>query len=568
MKKTVKGLQLILGYLGIFLIFESVIPLFPLVMLFFYPKEWQVFLDFVIPSVVSLGIGLALFFAFFKGKEKARLGKREDALLLVLLWIAAIVIGAFPFFLSQFGPLNFNNPEASLGMSYPESFFEATSGLTTTGLTVFPQKAYLDGVISSVGGIDSCSTYPFAHMFLFHRAWLQFLGGVGLVLIVTSIISNKTTFKLYFAEGHTDQAVPNLVKSAKLILIVYAGWIILGSLALWLAGMPPFEAICTSMCCLATGGFATRSSSIYWFSNNMPQGNVTNLLYSVPSAIGIEIITCILMIAGAINFLLHIFFIRGRFKDFFGDIEIKLMFGLLIFSTLLTSVSAFELYDEGAGLDFLTSLRYGAYFSVTSLTTSGFANFPSVLKLGPVCIFIGWVLMTIGGGMGSTAGGIKQYRIGILGKEFFWFFKYHDSSSKTINPHPHKRFGEVKEVKEGTVKEALNFTVIVLCFFFTGAVAMMFLPKLDGLNSTSWFQRCFYEFMNAFSSEGMSMMAYTEYKALQPTAYVAMLWILTTGMFFGRLEITPIIFAGSRLFVTPVVEYRKRRKKEKMRQSI
>ena len=560
-KAPAKGFRLIFGYLGLFLAFEGVVILFPLLTLIFYPGEWKVLLDFIIPAVFDIGIGILLYKLLVSGREKMRFKPKEDAVLLVLIWVGAILSGALPFFLSQFSWLNFGDAEASLGMSFSESFFEATSGFTTTGLTLFPQKAYLDGMISSPLGVDSCSGYGYAHVFLFHRAFMQFIGGVGLVLLVTSIIASRQNFKLYFAEGHNDQIVPNLAKSAKIIFFVYTGWVVAGSLGLWLAGMPPFEAVCTSMGCLATGGFSTRAESIYFFSKMMPQGEISNLSYTVNSGIGIEAISCVLMLAGATSLVLHTFALRGKFKEFFGDIETVFALSLFVIGVAVCTLSITYLYEDGTGLDFLSSLRYGTYFTISSMTTSGFANFPSIFKLGPVCFFMGWILMTIGGGMGSTSGGLKQYRVGILGKEFYWFLRYHDTSDRTISPRVVRRLGVVKEVDESAVKEARNYTLLVLVVFAVGSLSLMFLPKLPDLSQGEWFQRCFYELMNGFTSNGVSMMDYVGYKAAQPLAYRGFIWILTSAMFFGRLEILPIIFALWRIFIDPIREMRLNAKK-------
>ena len=89
----------------------------------------------------------------------------------------------------------------------------------------------------------------------------------------------------------------------------------------------------------------------------------------------------------------------------------------------------------------------------------------------------------------------------------------------------------------------------------------MFLPKLPDLTQGEWFQRCFYEFMNGFTSNGISMMDYVGYKAAHPLAYNGFIWIETMAMFFGRLEILPIIFALWRFFVDPIREMRLNAKK-------
>ena len=169
--------------------------------------------------------------------------------------------------------------------------------------------------------------------------------------------------------------------------------------------------------------------------------------------------------------------------------------------------------------------------------------------------------MTIGGGMGSTSGGLKQYRVGILGKEFYWFLRYHDTSDRTISPRVVRRLGVVKEVDESAVKEARNYTLLVLVVFAVGSLSLMFLPKLPDLSQGEWFQRCFYELMNGFTSNGVSMMDYVGYKAAHPLAYRGFIWILTSAMFFGRLEILPIIFALWRIFIDPIREMRLNAKK-------
>ena len=126
-KAPAKGFRLIFGYLGLFLAFEGIVILFPLLMLIFYPGEWKVFLDFLVPAAFDIGLGILLYKLLVAGREKMRFRPKEDAVLLVIIWIAAILSGAFPFFLTKFSWLNFGDANASLGMSFSESFFEATS---------------------------------------------------------------------------------------------------------------------------------------------------------------------------------------------------------------------------------------------------------------------------------------------------------------------------------------------------------------------------------------------------------------------------------------------------------
>lgn len=562
-RKAVTGLRLILGYFGLFLIFEGLVTLVPLIMILFYRSEWQVYLDFLIPSGAAVAAGFLLYLVFIAGRERGRLGKRDDALLLVLLWLAAIVLGAMPFYLTQFPSLNNGNAALNLDMSFTECIFEATSGYTTTGVSALPSQVFLDSVEADLAAEKEAYASP--HIFLFHRAWMQFVGGIGLVLLVTSLISSKNNLRLYFAEGHNDQVVPNLARSAKLIFAVYAGWILAGSLALWLCGMPYFEALCHSISGLATGGFSTRTSNIYYFFVNMPLGLVSNGVYVVRDSLGIELVSCVLMIAGATNFLLHTFLIRFRFKDFFGDIEIKFLCCLLIVATALLTVTTVYLYSGPSvqgngltqdGLDWGTSFRWSLYLTCTAISTTGFANFPSIAALGGFAIFMGFLLMTIGGGVGSTAGGIKQYRVALLFKKWGWSVRYKYSDKKTLNPSVVQRCGERKEISEEDVSEARNYALLVLLFFAIGALVLLALPDY----SISYFYQYFYEFMNCFSSEGLGMIDYAAYKAGADTAwaYPILLWTLSGAMFFGRLEIMPIIYAGQHVLIDPFISLKRK----------
>lgn len=563
MKKLSSGFPLILGYLGLFLVFEGIVILCPLITLAFYPGEWQGFLNFLLPSIVAIVLGLTLYFIFGYKKEKGRFKKNEDALLLVLIWVFAILLGALPFYLTNFSFFNFNNENLNLGMTFSESVFESVSGYATVGLTVLPSKAYLSVDEVNKVMLDECLTYGAAHLFLFHRAWLQFIGGIGLILIVTSVISNKNYFRLYFAEGHNDKVVPNLAKSAKIIFLIYTGWVIFGSFALWLSGMTPFDAICHAMCALATGGFGTRALGIYTYSLY----STFNGLYSVSNPIAIETVLIILMLAGATNFLLHTFLLRGKLKEYLKDMEVHMMFLSFIIFSFVASFSITFLYDGGLdgvseGLDYATSLRYSFFLCATSLSTTGFNNFPEVRSLGEVGVFIGWLLMTVGGNAGSTAGGIKEYRVGLLFKEFGWSIKYRNQSKKTLSPRVIYHLGEEKEVDPNAVNEARNYTVLNLSLFVIGALAMMFFPGVS-------FEDAFNEFMTGFTGTGLGYMNLYAYRISHPLAsYHGILWILSIGMFLGRLEILPAFYAFCRVFVDPIENIIEKKKRAKINREV
>src|SRR5574344_1841924 len=157
-KQTVKGYKLIFGYLGIFLIIIGIILLLPLLLLPFLPlfgadqfvKNAQYWYAFVIPGAGSILIGLALYFLLIFHKKKSQLGKHQDSLLLVLLWLCATLIGSIPFIFR--------------GFDFTQALFESTSGFSSTGLTVF----------TSVELNPSWDGY---YIFVLYRSLLLFFGG-------------------------------------------------------------------------------------------------------------------------------------------------------------------------------------------------------------------------------------------------------------------------------------------------------------------------------------------------------------------------------------------------------
>ena len=156
-----------------------------------------------------------------------------DAVLLVAIWLSAVFIGALPFFLADklvVGPAD----RAQLSMSFSEAVFESVSGFSATGYSVTREANFLAGI--EVPLDDAYYASSCAHIFLFYRALTQFFGGVGLVLIVTSAISDRYGLKLFFAEGHNDRLLPNLAKTAKVTFSIYCGIILLGSFVLWRNG--------------------------------------------------------------------------------------------------------------------------------------------------------------------------------------------------------------------------------------------------------------------------------------------------------------------------------------------
>ncbi len=330
------GVRLLAGYLGLFLVMIGFIMLLPLFMIVVFPGEWRAWASFVVPGGGAILIGSLLYFFCLFRTDKGKLGKHQDIILLVLLWVMALVVGAFPFFLNQYFV-----PGAT-SYTYLEGLFESTSGFTTTGLTIF--QDYLD-MAPAQADTNAWLETNSPHIFIFYRSVCHFFGGVGLVLVASSAISDSQGMKLYSAEGHTDKLLPNLKKSARLILTIYAGYIVLGTLGLWLFGMDWFDALQHSVAALATGGLSSRSTSLYYFLNPENIANYQTVYGNLSSGcafsslsgfngitpintIGMEVVTLISMLLGATCFMLHVELFTLKWKQFFRDVEIHLVIHL------------------------------------------------------------------------------------------------------------------------------------------------------------------------------------------------------------------------------------------------
>lgn len=524
-RKFGAGYRLIFGYLSLFVSFAGLMLLLPLIMLIFYPEEYACYKSFLIPGAISIVVGLLLSFVLMKGEEKARLGKHQDSVLLCLIWILTVLLGSLPFYLSQF----FYPEIEVIKMSFSESVFESVSGFAAAGFTV--SRNLLDAEVAY--GLNTFSP----HVYLFYRALTQFFGGIGLVLVVASAVSDRYGMKLFYAEGHNDRLLPNLAKTAKITFSIYCLIIALGTLGLWMSGMDAFEALCHSMTGMATGGFSTRSTGFYYFESSAYIGNGI-FTYNPIAA---EIVTCIIMLLGATSFLLIYNLLRGKVKNFFKDCEIRFACFILIFFILSASIMCMYEFDYASSsidgpISYFTSLRYSAFQIISCLTTTGFGNVPNIAYLGPGVIYLSILAMIIGGGVGSTAGAIKQYRVVIILKELKWSIKYKLTPRRQLYPHNVTRAGKTVEVTPEVFKDASLYASLYIVVLFVLSLALVFLPNISITDSI-------YEVSSALSGTGNSILDFLAYKANNTLyCYDILLWILSLAMLLGRLEIMPFYY--------------------------
>ena len=474
-RKVIESYQVALGYIGVITMIIGGIVLLPLLVLFAYPQEWGYAANFIIPAAIAFFAGLCLSL-LLRGEKRQQLTLRQDTVIVISVWLSAVFFSALPFMLSK--QLNFT-----------QAIFEAVSGWTTTGLSV----------------VDVTVT---PKIYLLHRSIMQFFGGVGIVLVMISALSGTYGMRLYNAEGHSDKLLPNLAKSARIIMSIYAGYVMAGTILYVIFGMPLFDAINHSIAALSTGGFSTQADSIGAYK-------------SLP----IELITIILMLLGTTNFAAHLLLLQGKFKNFFRIGEIRFMLVLLGFAIpIVAFVSLNGMYGSVS-----QGLRIAAFELVSALTTTGFSTV-TYNDWPPFAVFFMIIFMLIGGGTGSTAGGLKQNRIYVMGKAFFWnltksFLPEHIVKERFI----YRPEGKVY-IEEKHISEALNYAFVYMVLYFLGVAIML----AYGYS----LQDSLFEFASAIGTVGLSI------GVTGPSIPPVVLWTETVGMFVGRLEIYVVFIAG------------------------
>lgn len=454
------------------------ILLLPVILIPFFPEEYNQIWSFLIPSFFSFLIG-RLLYSKRNNNKKVILTLHEGGIIIVISWLAVIFFSALPFIISK--ELNFSN-----------AIFESVSGWTTTGLSM----------------VDVANT---SHLFLFWRSLMQFVGGAGIAVIILSSIIGPLGPGLYNAEGHSDLLIPNIIKSTRLIITIYLGYTLSGTILYIIAGMSWFDAINHSMAALSTGGFSTKVESIGGFNNIL-----------------IEFITIILMILGNINFAAHYLLFKRKFKDFFKISEIR--FGALLLGCLIPIAACFSLVNIYGSLP--KALRISIFELTSALSTTGFSTV-NYLKWGSFPLFLLIILMLIGGGAGSTAGGIKQYRVMLIFKSMIWNIKrYGKPRNFKSKYYIYRPEGKVFLTKNHFI-ETTNYVTLYIFAYIVGVIII----TINGYS----LKDAMFEFASTLGTVGLSV------GITSPTAPLSVTWTQIIGMIFGRLEFFVIFYSFTRI---------------------
>lgn len=451
----------------------------PLLVLPFYPQEARYAYCFFVPALGSVILGLLLCLFLKKEEEEGlqwQYTMRTGSLTVVFAWMFAFLVGGTPFLLSE-------------QLTYIQCVFEAVSGWTTTGLSV----------------VDVTRT---PHIFLFHRGFMQFCGGLGFVMMMVMFIQGKQSVNLYNAEGHTDRLMPNLAKSARAIFCMYTSFLAVGTGAYMVYGMNPLDSIVHAMCALSTGGFSNQADSIGAYQ-------------SFP----IEIITIILMVIGTTNFAVLLLLVKRKFKQAWRVSEMRFLALLLVISVPLTAVTLFAKLYMSIG----ESVRQSLFNVVSALSTSGFSTM-SYQDWPVVSVGIMIILMLIGGGIGSTAGGIKLTRVYLMFRFAGDIVKKRVSPSRRVRALYYYRAQGKAPINQNLILDTTGYVFCYFLIFLTGSLLLT-------LTADCSLMEAMFEFSSSLGTVGLSI------GLTGPSTGAATLIVEITGMVLGRLEIFIVLIA-------------------------
>ena len=435
--------------------------------------------SFISASFITIFIGVLFILANLEKEFKLNL--RQTFLFSSLAWIMVAVFGSLPFLLSK------------QDFSFSEAFFESMSGITTTGATIISD---LDNSPRSI---------------LLWRAIMQWLGGIGIVVMAITILPLLKVggMQLFKMEGpdSTEKILPRTIEVATIIISTYIILTLLCGFFYWIFGMNIFDSVSHAMTTIATGGFSTHNESIGFFKSS-----------------NIEIVASIFIVLGSIPFISYLKFIRGNRKIFFNDVQIKGLIYLLIISIIIMFLYLLLINYESNLFD---KIRISSFNVISILSGTGYVTDDFGLW-GKFSLIFFLLLMFIGGCAGSTACGIKIFRLQML------LIFLQNQIKKIISPN------SVIITKYNNQKISDNFINSVIIFIFTFLFIFLLIAMLlsiSGLDFITSISGAASSISNVGPGLGDVIGPNGNYKDIPDISK----WILSIGMLLGRLELFAVL---------------------------
>ncbi len=461
--------------IGALLVILGIFMLIPYVVQLLFAETG---ISFLSSAIITIFIGILII--LINLKKDNQLNLQQAFLFTVLAWISIAFFGSLPFMFS------------SLQLSFSDAFFESMSGITTTGSTVILD---LDSTPKSI---------------LIWRAIMQWLGGVGIIVMATTVLPLLKVGGMQFFKtdsSGTEKILPKTIEVATIIISIYLILTLACGFVYWFHGMSIFDSIAHSFTTLATGGFSTHNESIGYFKN--PR---------------IEITATLFIILGSIPFITYLKFIKGNKKIFFQDVQIKGFVYLLLISIFIMFLYLFLNNLENS---FLDNLRISSFNVLSILSGTGYVTDDFGLwGEFPLIFFI--FLMFVGGCAGSTTCGIKIFRLQIL------FIFIQNQIKKLIYPN---RVIVLNYNKEKIEESFINSVIIFIFSYLFLFLIISMLLSISGLDFLSAVSGSATAISNVGPGLGEMIGPNGNFSNVSNISK----WILSFAMLLGRLEIFAVL---------------------------
>lgn len=431
--------------------------------------------------LASVGVWAALYLPFRRAGE-ARL--KHGLIVAAVGWLVVAALGALPLWLVS--------TSGGGGLPYADvtsAFFESVSGFTGTGLTMATRPDLLPRTLQ------------------WWRSFMEWVGAMGVIVLMITLIAGPgmTAANLYFSEARGEKIHPSVLSTVRTMWWIFFLFTFLSVAGLWGAGMPLWDAVNHAMTGMATGGFSLWPESIGRYNS-----------------LGIELVMLLVMITGAISFVVHYHTLQRGPRTLLADVQTRTLLLLLLGGTILLAVFSLGRVPVG------TAFREGAFQFASAMTCTGFqtaspATWPDTGKL----ILI--VAMVIGGAAGSTAGGIKVMRFLLLVRGASWQLKRLVRSPDAVIPLRLGRQILPEPMAFRRIGEAAVLSTLWLLSLVAGTLLLSrFVPGF-GLADL------LFEVASAQGNVGLSV------GITGPTMRTGAKLVLCFHMWVGRLEIIPVL---------------------------
>lgn len=429
--------------------------------------------------------------------------RRREALLLVgASWLGGAALSAMPFYL--WAQLQ-TTVESSPFSQYVNCYFEAMSGLTTTGASI-------------LSNVEACPP-----AILFWRAFTHWLGGLGIVVLFVAVfptlgVGGKRLFRIE-APGPTPEGVrPKIRETARVLWLIYLLLTVAEATLLRVLGMSWFEALTHTFATLGTGGFSVKNASIGHYDS-----------------VAVDSVIIVFMILAGVNFGLYYHIAGGRWSSAFRDRELRVYLAIIAVASCLVIASIYNspiltTRNEPDGPSLGAAVRYGLFHVVSLQTTTGFCtaefdHWPFVAKATLL------ILMFIGASAGSTGGGIKVVRI-IMAVKIMWA-----EVEKVFRPNVLRPIRVGKAPIDPDMRLATLVYICIILFLFASGTTLIMVCETDKDPDIVTAATASAATLNNIGPGLAGVSATANYGGFTPQAKVAM----SVLMVLGRLEVYAVL---------------------------